>query len=96
MSNIVQHEIFINSDDVPRLRAILNTAELGLDSAYKAGSMDVLSYSVLVEKIKSCKDWIAFLDQLCSRKFKYTEDGVSIIDYDDDKLMDFLNNQNIF
>lgn len=96
MSNIVQHTIFINEDDVPNLRAILNTAELALDQAYKHSAMDVLSYSVLVEKIKSCKDWISFLSELCSRKFNLTEDGVSIIDQSDDKLMDFLNSQNIF
>lgn len=96
MSNKVINTIFIDPNQVPALRAIISNAVVAFDNAYKHNCCDPMTYAVIVEKLQSCRDWIAFIDALCSKKFDFTDNGVTVLEIEDSKLSEFLNNQNFF
>ena len=82
--NKLNHQISIDSDSVPAMVSVFSAAIQQLDTFYKRGLIDCLSYSVVCEKMYNCRDFIFFLDALCNSKRvqKDMEDKVSLDDLD--------------
>lgn len=88
--------LYVDPEQLSNIRERINDCINDLSLYYKNQSIDVLSYSVVCEKLTSARDFISFIYELCQRKLSPQGKINELSRHLEPKLKEYIENNNPF